>query len=173
MTDTRPPVAPVEGFAPLPEEFAKVWDDNREALYSGEPVAISAAFEASGILEENARLREALRKIDNLVKLADAVNLVKLADAVLDHADAHCRAFPIATAPRNKAFLAWSGETWTPVRWDKYAAAWLCEIESTVAFGENDPPTHWRPLPPPPTTPPLPAVFVELGAALERLKEGR
>lgn len=30
--------------------------------------------------------------------------------------------------------------------------------------------THWRPLPPPPTTPPLPAVFTELGAALEKIK---
>jgi hypothetical protein len=30
--------------------------------------------------------------------------------------------------------------------------------------------THWRETAPPPSNPPLPAVFVELGAALERLK---
>ena len=98
--------------------------------------------------------------------------LTPLADAVLDHADQHCRAFPIATAPMDGKFLAWTGETWTPVYWYEPHNAWLCATEHTLAFDEDDPPTHWTPLPPPPSNPPLPAVFVELGQALEKIKSG-
>jgi hypothetical protein len=40
-------------------------------------------------------------------KLAEALTaLVPLADAACDYADSHCRAFPIATAPKEGVFLA-------------------------------------------------------------------
>ena len=93
-------------------------------------------------------------------KLAEALTaLIPLADAVLDHADSHCRAFPIATAPNDGWIDVWCSKTemWSPVF--QYPS---CVLRDTA--------THWRPLPPPPSTPPLPAVFVELGQALEAIK---
>jgi hypothetical protein len=45
----------------------------------------------------------------------------------------------------------------------------LSELEHFQAFGNNTY-KHWAPLPPPPSNPLLPAVFVELGAALEKIK---
>jgi hypothetical protein len=103
--------------------------------------AITAAIEASGLVE-----------------------LIAKADAVLDHADVHCRAFPIATAPT-------TGE-WFLV-WDAGMGEWFVHQPKPFDTPPNERYTHWRPLPPPPSNPPLPAVFVELGQALERLKEGR
>jgi hypothetical protein len=98
--------------------------------------------------------------------------LVPLAAAVLDHADAHCRAFPIATAPMEDVML-YDGNLedagWTQAYWCKN----LMAFQSGGIKFDMSHMTHWRPLPPPPSNPPLPAVFVELGAALERLKEGR
>jgi hypothetical protein len=100
--------------------------------------------------------------MDGAVKAIES--LVKLADAVLDHADAHCRAFPIATAPDTGSFQVWDDDEkeWKPFTCYRSQngtqAAWSRWI------------THWTPLPPPPSNPPLPAVFVELGAALEKIK---
>jgi hypothetical protein len=93
-------------------------------------------------------------------KLAEALNaLVPLADAVLDHADQHCRAFPIATALRDEWFLAWDD---IEGDWDQITRDGLIHPMRNY--------THWRPLPPPPSNPPLPAVFTELGQALEKIK---
>jgi hypothetical protein len=99
-------------------------------------------------------------------KLAEALNaLVPLADAVLDHADANCRAFPIENVPDVGGFMAWST---VELGWLQFDG--VTEFEYFKTFG-NRHFTHWVPLPPPPSNPPLPAVFVELGQALERLKE--
>jgi hypothetical protein len=98
-------------------------------------------------------------------KLAKALTaLVPLADAACDYADSHCRAFPIATAPKEGPFLVWidAEQEWV------YCSC-LSELEHFQAFGNNTY-KHWAPLPPPPSNPPLPAVFVELGAALEKIK---
>ena len=94
-------------------------------------------------------------------KLAEALTaLVPLADAVLDHADQHCRAFPIATCKTPTNNLIWDCEE---EEWVKGRVYFLAQPERY---------THWRPLPPPPSNPPLPAVFVELGQALEIIKSG-
>ena len=91
---------------------------------------------------------------------ADALeDLIAKADAACDYADAHCRAFPIATAPRGQVIHIW----------DTVMNGWDLNILGEHSEMDSDW-THWRPLPPPPSNPPLPAVFVELGAALERLK---
>jgi hypothetical protein len=98
-------------------------------------------------------------------KLAEALTaLVPLADAACNYADSHCRAFPIATAPKEGPFLVWidAEQEWV------YCSC-LSELEHFQAFGNNTY-KHWAPLPPPPSNPPLPAVFVDLGAALEKIK---
>jgi hypothetical protein len=93
-------------------------------------------------------------------KLAEVLTaLVPLAAAVLDHADAHCRAFPIATAPASGEFEVWSEKyNW----WDRMIRTDGYEMWSGY--------THWRTKSPPPSNPPLPAVFTELGQALEKIK---
>ena len=90
--------------------------------------------------------------------------LIPLLDAVCDYGDSQCRAFPIETAPNEIGFLAWSS---IEEEWMQFACR--AELQFVRTFG-NDGYTHWRPLPPPPSNPPLPAVFSDLGAALERLK---
>jgi hypothetical protein len=95
-------------------------------------------------------------------KLAEALTaLVPLADAACDYADSHCRAFPIATAPT-------TGE-WFLV-WDNGTGEWFIHQPKPFDKPPNKRYTHWRPIPPPPTNPPLPAVFTDLGAALEKIK---
>jgi hypothetical protein len=106
-------------------------------------------------------------------KLAEALTaLVPLADAVLDHADQHCRAFPIATAPQDREIQVYNvmtgwykttfqneqGRNWPMRGWGDWDGTWYPV------------PTHWAELPPPPSNPPLPEVFTELGQALEKLK---
>jgi hypothetical protein len=86
-------------------------------------------------------------------------DLVKLADAVLDHADAHCRAFPIATVPHGRNIEIW----------DSVDSFWLSATIYDICPPDADF-THWREPLPPPSNPPLPAVFVDLGVALEKLK---
>jgi hypothetical protein len=112
-------------------------------------------------------------------KLAEALTaLVPLADAVLDHADKHCRWFDISTAPKEIGveFLA-------SIEIGSAVSAWkethiLCLDEDGIDSDHHqgwclDDYSHWAPLPPPPTNPPLPAVFVELGQALEKIKGGK
>ena len=105
-----------------------------------------------------ARMTDIQKRTHKRLKKLEA--LIPLADAACDYADRHCRAFPIATAPR---------ERWIEF-WDASAKAWRAMWLSPYVEIDTDYYTHWRETAPPPSTPPLPAVFVELGAALERLK---
>jgi hypothetical protein len=102
---------------------------------------------------------------ENQLLKAKVAELIALADAVCDYADAKCRAFPIESVPDVGGFLAWST---VELGWIQFDG--VTEFEYFKTFG-NRHFTHWRPLPPPPSTDPLPAVFTDLGAALERLKE--
>jgi hypothetical protein len=96
-------------------------------------------------------------------KLAEALTaLVSLADAACDYADSHCRAFPIATAPKEKWIEVWCDQN----------KVWFA-VYTFPDYVLQDTVTHWKFAPPPPSNPPLPAVFVELGAALEKIKEGK
>ena len=85
--------------------------------------------------------------------------LISLADAVCDYGDSHCRAFPIATAPNNRDVFFWDSLL---KEWQEFTMLDLSLLPASY--------THWREPLPPPSNPPLPAVFTELGAALERLK---
>ena len=106
-------------------------------------------------------------------KLAEALRaLIPLADAVLDHADKHCRAFPIATAPHDREIQVYNvmtgwykttfqnekGRNWPMHRWGDMDGPWYPV------------PTYWAEPLPPPSNPPLPAVFTQLGQALEKIK---
>ncbi len=110
-------------------------------------------------------------------KLSEALTaLVPLADAVLDHADKHCRWFDISTAPKDGTNIILGNEVTVAVgKWarDDWRAMYFVR-EGTGDFqagaGLLNEPTHWRPLPPPPSNPPLPAVFTQLGQALEKTK---
>jgi hypothetical protein len=120
-----------------------------ENLHDAMRAAITAAIEASGILE-----------------------LIAKAAAVLDHADAHCRAFPIATAPADgTTIMVWDGSEsapcWETAYYSEARAVFINDGGYELTIEDL---THWRPLPPPPSNPPLPAVFTELGQALEKIK---
>jgi len=91
--------------------------------------------------------------------LDDLLALLPLADAVLDHADKHCRAFPIATAPTGRDVSFWDSSL---DEWQEFTMLDISLLPPSY--------THWREPFPPPSNPPLPAVFMELGAALEKLK---
>lgn len=88
-------------------------------------------------------------------------SLIAAADAACDYADQHCRAFPIATAPRDGRKI----EIWDSMleTWDVVALHSQTNVDADF--------THWRE--PSPSNPPLPAVFTQLGQALEKIKEGR
>jgi hypothetical protein len=96
---------------------------------------------------------------ENQLLKSKIAELTALADAVLDHADSHCRAFPIATAPLNRWVQVWNSNT----------NVWMtaCLVGDFVMDSCY---THWGECLPPPTNPPLPEVFVELGQALEKIK---
>jgi len=108
--------------------------------------------------------------------LDDLKALIPLADAACDYADANCRWFDISTAPDEEglSFLV-SIEIRNPSTiWREVHVVHLNEdgeihtdCHQGWSLGDY---THWAPLPPLPLNPPSPAVFVELGAALERLK---
>jgi hypothetical protein len=173
--DTRPPVAPKEGhYAMLRNGEVvgpiKLYDQSRYHPYSFTAHLPHMNWTAKGVsswddpqydiiatISPEAMALAIHPDMDGAVKAIE--NLVKLADAVLDYADANCRAFPIATAPNDRAVEFWN----------KARGKWeLFEWRDLNALSERY--THWREPSPPPTTPPLPAVFVELGVALERLK---
>jgi hypothetical protein len=147
--------AVVEGIDPRTCEGVPVPPEN---LHDAMRAAITAAIEASGLLD-----------------------LIAKADAVLDHADAHCRWFDISTAPKDGTIIQLGGGKFFCEARDcdisePVSASWTEDFwlmggteGGYVCISYNDP-THWRPLPPLPTTPPLPSVFTDLGAALEKIK---
>jgi hypothetical protein len=182
--DTRPLVAPVEGhYAMLrngeislnhipyfrknspcawecPTSGAKWLADGKS--YNGRHLDIIAIIspEAMALVAEKSTYKAIVFGLRD--RLARLEALIPLVDAVLDHADSHCRAFPIATFPRERWFEAWNKET------NSWQSIYLWQ---DTGMGVPAPCfTHWREPLPPPTTPPLPAVFVELGAALEKIK---
>jgi len=215
--DTRPPVAPVEGFYALMRDGSVagpirnaslwyststdkwgcwhtefLWDDTGRLVgkaydpdcdiiatispsqmqWAASPPQITgrevmmlqnaakAGVKASGIMERLARLEA----------------LIPLADAACDYADQHCRWFDISTAPDEEglSFLA-SIEIRNPSTiWREVHVVHLNEdgeihtdCHQGWSLGDY---THWAPLPPPPTNPPLPEVFTQLGQALEKIK---
>jgi hypothetical protein len=198
MTNDKPPVAPIEGFYAMlrngevvsnieksdiqgyfcchfgheiyewkPDGTSFGMTSNFDIIATISPDVMARAVAMSG--EDQGPLTKA-SALDPMpvggdytlmpTKLAEALNaLVPLADAVLDHADAHCRAFPIATAPTDRRVSFWNSayEIWEQFKCDN-----LKYLPSRY--------THWAEPLPLPTTPTLPAVFTELGQALERLK---
>lgn len=159
--DTRPPVAPVEGFewGEIPkmnpeghELAAKVWNE----LY------VEAVKNQEIQFQKYAAQLELLS--DEIVALRA---LMPLADAACDYADQHCRWFNISTAPKvDRVFVSGiqpAHKTVTSYRWVHED----CTDENGKPMDHPDA-DMWRPLPP--TNPPLPAVFVELGHALEKIK---
>jgi len=141
--DTQPPVAPVEGQPSKDKPLTA---------------------------------REAIMRLDVDMAMAKAGEglkaLIAAADAVCDYADSHCRAFPIATAPADgTTIMVWDGSEsapcWETAYYSEARAVFINDGGYELTIEDL---THWRPLPPPPTNPPLPAVFVELGAALEKIK---
>ena len=215
MTDTRDPVAPVEGFyamlrngmvarpvlddwpenPPYFDAFHEIyWErdgraqpatksdlDVRSAPLYDIIATISpeAMNEAVALSQQPSQEELSKGRVVSRFEWSDSDDLIKLASAVLDHADQHCRWFDISTAPNEEglSFLV-SIEIRNPSTiWREVHVVHLNEdgeihtdCHQGWSLGDY---THWRPLPPPPSNPPLPAVFVELGQALERLKEGR
>ena len=92
--------------------------------------------------------------------LNDLLALIPANDAALDWADANARAFPIETAPTEGSFQVWDSdlEQWETIAMFVDGARWAKRI------------THWRPLPPPPSNPPLPEPLEALGAVLRKIK---
>ena len=90
--------------------------------------------------------------------------LIAACDAALNWADANARAFPIETVPSVGGFLAWST---VELGWIQFDG--VTEFEYFKTFG-NRHFTHWTPLPPPPSNPPLPAPLERLGEVVRRVK---
>jgi len=195
--DTRPPVAPVEGhYAMLrngmisrpqmsewPEDpvyldaYLEIyWDKDgkaQPATKAESDVRHAPKYDIIATISPSTMAVAAAMKPpigDPVIKLGanrlEAYKaLIPLADAACDYADSHCRAFPIATAPREGYFFVWNDVTK-----DWYGGYNYEEMLFIINESHGTIYTHWMPTPPPPSTPPLPAVFVELGAALEKLK---
>jgi hypothetical protein len=200
MTNDKPPVAPVEGHYAMLRNGQVVgpinlslfdkdfyleikgeifnWNNDGTANWMGSEYDIIATISpASMQMAVNPKIlvglvkdafdgcpefQEARAGVNAMAdRLARLEAILPLAGAVLDHADAHCRAFPIATVPKTLVYELWDAEE------EEWVEASYYRSSITERY------THWRPLPPPPSNPPLPEVFVELGAALEKIKEGR
>jgi hypothetical protein len=146
------------------EEFA----DEYDIIATISPQMMQWAADPKALAQ---MITEEVRKI-----MEPFVPLIAAADAACDYADANCRWFDISTAPRDEglSFLA-SIEIRNPSTiWREVHVLHLNEdgeihIDCHQGWSLGDY-THWRPLPPPPSTDPLPAVFVELGQALEKIK---
>jgi hypothetical protein len=166
MTNDKPPVAPKEGQASPTLSVEQIEELRLKAFKTNDEEDIAAYFQATHKWFSDRHYRESALR-------TELEAFIKLADAACDYADKHCRWFDISTAPKDGTKILVTGpdtnggvymdvcawpENWTgkwPVAYMAYAA------------GE---PTHWMPAPPPPTNPPLPAVFTELGQALEKIK---
>jgi hypothetical protein len=106
-----------------------------------------------------------------VARIARLEALIPLADAVLDHADQHCRAFPIATAPQDREIQVYNVMTgWYKTKFENNQ--WPMRGWGDMDGTWYPVPTHWAEPLPPPSNPPLPAVFTELGQALEVIKSG-
>ena len=196
MTNDKPPVAPVEGhYAVLRNGEVvgpiKLYDQSRYHPYSFTAHLPHMSWTAKGVSSWDDKDYDIIATIspeamalvtekstygaivfDLRNRLARLEALIPLADAVLDHADSHCRWFDISTAPKDGTFILvkvrddaehWGGRV--------FASRFLDDDDVALFPGRGAGPddlTHWAPLPPPPSNPPLPAVFVELGQALER-----
>lgn len=167
MTDTRPPVAPKEGQASPTLSVEQIEELRLKAFKTNDEEDIAAYFQATHKWFSDRHYRESALR-------TELEAFIKLADAACDYADQNCRALPIATAPRDGTTI----EVWNDVmgKWFKvkFETRRQCWINIMVSF-DNDMHddgaiTHWRPLPPPPSTPPLPEVFTQLGQALEKIK---
>jgi hypothetical protein len=138
--DTRPSVRPVVGhhaklrngiFVPniridppdtryWSEAFVTVctWDESGKssewsaydviATISPEAMALAADGSFDRLIQKADKMATASK---NLAEYANSLHeLVPLADAACDYADQNCRAFPIATAPRDgTAIMVWDG----------------------------------------------------------------
>ena len=98
----------------------------------------------------------------------DLLALIPANDAALNWADANARWFDISTAPKDYPILLWGDHKWGD---EVVYAEWVNGDWVQYGIGQRVlNPTHWRPLPPPPSNPPLPAPLEALGAVLRRLK---
>lgn len=93
----------------------------------------------------------------------DVYELIRACDEALNWADANARWFDISTAPNDGTLVMFHVPSRTnPLigRADDYwaGAYWLADV------------THWAPLPPPPSNPPLPEPIEALGAVLRKIK---
>lgn len=182
MTNDKPPVAPVEGHYALLRNgeislnhipyFRKnspcAWECSTSGAkwladgksYNGRHLDIIATISPEAMNEAVKLSAEKSVYGEIVFGLRSRLEaLIPLADAACDYADQHCRAFPIATAPRGQAIHIW----------DTVMNGW--DLNILGEHSKMDPDwTHWAPLPPPPSNPPLPTVFTDLGAALEKIK---
>jgi len=181
--DTRQPVAPKEGHyamlrngmiaRPIIDDHAwlrqglkqnvdpyleLVWFDDGRCHPSSGLLEFTDEYDIIATISPESMKWAANPQCDYGIKSVQG--LIAAADAACDYADSHCRAFPIATAPIKGMFLAWNS----------FVGDWEFMTSLQLAETEERHFTHWRPLPLPPSNPPLPAVFVELGAALEKIK---
>jgi hypothetical protein len=144
------------------EAFVTVctWDENGKSSELWSDLDIIATISPQAMALAAYPVQAVVRHTDRFASLE---TLIPLADAVLDHADSHCRAFPIATAPNDRKVMFWNN---VQSCWEYFAWPDINILSEKY--------THWREPLPPPSNPPLPAVFVELGAALEKIKgEGK
>ena len=105
-------------------------------------------------------------------RILDCADLIAACDEALNWADANARWFDISTAPKEVGdeFLAINCDDMASLnhiyRDDEgymiWAQARLLDLEGCF--------THWAPLPPPPSNPPLPAPLERLGEVLRRVK---
>lgn|GEM_PF-2881694 len=98
-------------------------------------------------------------------------------DAALDWADANARWFDISTAPKEEgvSFLVTTQVKNSHRSWTETHVVHLNEdgqIHPECHQGWNlESYSHWRPIPPPPSNPPLPAPLERLGEVLRKVKE--
>ena len=206
--DTRPPVAPVEGFyamlrngyvlGPVSRDDKKFFLGPYQWHPSGSDWDGETKFDIIATISPEAmalvadpRLFELIAKADKVATSCEGLcdkteNLVKLADAARDYADKHCRWFDISTAPwlqdkdgeydyRSPDSGEGVGHVYKTDLYDEEEGVFLPDVHVGDVFYKRIDhvivrPLYWRPPSPPPSTPPLPAVFVELGAALEKIK---
>ena len=107
---------------------------------------------------------------------ANLQELIAAGDAALDWADANARWFDISTAPKEEgvSFLVTTQVKNSHRSWTETHVVHLNEdgqIHPECHQGWNlESYSHWRPLPPPPSNPPLPDPLERLGEVLRKVK---